>query len=175
MQGVTPDLMCLGKIIGGGLPLGVIGGRAAVMRSLAPTGPVYQAGTLSGNPVAVAAGLAVLALIDSDPPYARIALLGERLAGALEAAARGAGIPLNCPRLGGMFTPFFLDASPTDLTSAKRADTVRFGSFFRGMLADGVYLPPSQFESGFVSAAHSEADVDAAIAAAQRVLAAGTR
>ena len=161
LRGVKPDLMCLGKIVGGGLPLAVVGGRSEVMRFLAPLGSVYQAGTLSGNPVAVAAGLATLDLIDREPPYARLEKLGARMAEGLEDAARAAGIPLVCQRVGGMFTPFFLDAPPRDLAGVKRADTRMFGAFFRGMLTDGIYLPPAQFEAGFISAVHSEADIAA--------------
>ncbi len=167
MRGVTPDLMCLGKIIGGGLPLGAVGGRAAVMRSLAPLGTVYQAGTLSGNPLAVAAGLATLKLIEREPPYARLDRLGQTLATGLEEAAREAGVPLACPRVGGMFTPFFLPRAPAHLIEAKQADTKRFAAFFQGMLAAGIYLPPAQFEAGFISAAHTEADVETCIRAAR--------
>ncbi len=172
MQGVTPDLVCLGKIIGGGLPLGAVGGRAEVMRFLAPLGPVYQAGTLSGNPLAVAAGLATLKLIEAERPYQRLEQLGERMAKGLQDAARDVGIPLICPRVGGMFTPFFLGERPSSLDEVKQADTERFATFFRGMLAEGVYLPPAQFEAGFISAAHSELDVEACIHAARTALAA---
>lgn len=168
-QRVTPDLVCLGKIIGGGLPLAAVGGRAVVMRQLAPLGPVYQAGTLSGNPLAVAAGMATLKLIASEPPYERLARLGARLARGLQDAARSANVALSCPTLGGVFTPFMRDVPPRDLTAAKMADTARFGAFFRGLLAEGIYLPPAQFEAGFISAAHTEADVDACIQAARRV------
>lgn len=170
LNGVIPDLMCLGKIVGGGLPLGALGGRAAVMRSLAPLGPVYQAGTLSGNPLAVAAGLATLKLIATEPPYAQLDQLGERIAGGLEQAGRDAGIPLTCPRVGGMFTPFFLRARPKTLDAVKQADTGKFAAFFRGMLHEGIYLPPAQFEAAFLSAAHAEADVDACLRAARNVL-----
>jgi glutamate-1-semialdehyde 2,1-aminomutase len=167
LAGVTPDLMCLGKIIGGGLPLGAIGGRAEVMRALAPLGTVYQAGTLSGNPLAVAAGLAALHLIAREPPYARIAALGQRLADGLESAAREAGVACACPVRGGVFTPFFLAQPPSELTTVSRADTRQYAAFFRAMLAAGIYLPPAQFEAGFVSAAHTEADVTACLQAAR--------
>ncbi len=170
LQGITPDLMCLGKIVGGGLPLAAVGGRTAVMQALAPLGDVYQAGTLSGNPVAVAAGLATLRLIETEPPYARLELLGERLATGLQNAAQDAGLPLVCARVGGMFTPFFLASPPRNLAAVKQADTELFGAFFRGMLAAGYYLPPAQFEAGFISAAHSEAEMDAFIQAARQVL-----
>jgi glutamate-1-semialdehyde 2,1-aminomutase len=170
LQGVTPDLMCLGKIIGGGLPLGAVGGRADVMRSLAPLGTVYQAGTLSGNPLAVAAGLATLKLIEAEPPYSELERLGERLAMGVQDAARDAGIPLICQRVGGMFTTFFLGQQPRNLEDVKRADTERFAAFFRGLLAAGIYLPPAQFEAGFVSAAHSESAVDTFIRAVRNLL-----
>jgi glutamate-1-semialdehyde 2,1-aminomutase len=142
------------------------------MRSLAPLGTVYQAGTLSGNPLAVAAGLATLKLIEAEPPYLRLERLGERMAAGLQDAARDAGIPLICPRVGGMFTAFFLGQQPNNLDEAKRADTERFATFFRGMLTEGIYLPPAQFEAGFVSAAHSDSDVDTVIRAARKTLAA---
>lgn len=170
LKGVTPDLMCMGKIIGGGLPLAAVGGRASVMRSLAPLGTVYQAGTLSGNPLAVAAGLATLKLIAAEPPYSRLEQLGERLARGLENAGRDIGIPLVCPRVGGMFTPFFLGRQPDNLAEVKQADTKRFAAFFQGMLVEGIYLPPAQFEAGFVSAAHTEADVDTCIRGARKAL-----
>ena len=164
--GVLPDLTCLGKIIGGGLPIGAVGGRAEVMRSLAPLGPVYQAGTLSGNPVAVAAGLAALKLLTEEAPYPRLEQLGERLAGGLNAAAREHGIPMHCAQLGSMFTPFFCAGPVSDLTGAMRCDTAAHAAFFHHMLERGIYLPPSQFEVGFISAAHAEADIDAFTAAA---------
>jgi glutamate-1-semialdehyde 2,1-aminomutase len=164
--GISPDLSTLGKIIGGGLPLGAVGGRADVMRKLAPLGPVYQAGTLSGNPVAVAAGLAMLDLIRSVNPYARLDALGRRLTQGLTAAMLKQGRPFQAAGLGGMFTPFFMDGAPDNLSTAKRCDTTAYGAFFRAMLKAGYYLPPSQFEVGFLSTAHTEADVDAFVAAA---------
>ncbi len=168
LKGVTPDLVCLGKIIGGGMPMGAIGGRAAVMRSLAPLGTVYQAGTLSGNPLAVAAGLATVNLIETEPPYPRLQRLGERLAAGLEEVAREAGIPLACPHVGGMFTPFFRGTAPKNLDEVKQADTGKYAVFFRGMLAEGLYLPPAQFEAGFLSAAHTGEEVDAYLRAARK-------
>jgi glutamate-1-semialdehyde 2,1-aminomutase len=168
--GVKPDLTVLGKIIGGGAPIGAVGGRAELMRELAPLGGVYQAGTLSGNPLAVAAGLAMLALIREEKPYARLEALGARLAEGLRAAASAAGVPLHVARLGSMFTPFFCAPPVTDLATAKHADTARFAAFFRGMAGEGIYLPPAQFEAAFLSTAHTEADVDAFIAAAGRQL-----
>lgn len=168
--GVKPDLTVLGKIIGGGAPIGAVGGRAELMRELAPLGGVYQAGTLSGNPLAVAAGLAMLALIREEKPYARLEALGARLAEGLRTVASAAGVPLHVARLGSMFTPFFCAPPVTDLASAKHADTARFAAFFRGMAGEGIYLPPAQFEAAFLSTAHTEADVDAFIAAAGRQL-----
>jgi len=168
--GVKPDLTVLGKIIGGGAPIGAVGGRAELMRELAPLGGVYQAGTLSGNPLAVAAGLAMLALIREEKPYARLEALGARLAEGLRAAASTAGVPLHVARLGSMFTPFFCAPPVTDLATAKHAETARFAAFFRGMAGEGIYLPPAQFEAAFLSTAHTEADVDAFIAAAGRQL-----
>ena len=169
--GVTPDLTCLGKIIGGGMPIGAVGGRADIMRQLAPLGPVYQAGTLSGNPVAVAAGLAMLRLLESENPYPRLAVLGKRLADGLNAAAQGAGVALHTAVLGGMFTPFFMGGAPRDLATVKQCDARAYAAFFRGMRARGFYLPPSQFEVGFVSAAHTQADIDALVAAGRATLA----
>jgi glutamate-1-semialdehyde 2,1-aminomutase len=169
--GVTPDLTTLGKIIGGGMPIGAVGGRADIMRKLAPLGPVYQAGTLSGNPVAVAAGLAMLQLSVSENPYPKLDVLGRRLTDGLNAAARKAGLALHCTGLGGMFTPFFMADAPTDLATAKHCDTKAYAAFFRAMLARGFYLPPSQFEAAFISAAHSNDDVDRFLTAAGEVFA----
>jgi glutamate-1-semialdehyde 2,1-aminomutase len=169
--GVTPDLTTLGKIIGGGMPIGAVGGRADIMRKLAPLGPVYQAGTLSGNPVAVAAGLAMLQLSVSENPYPKLDVLGRRLTDGLNAAARKAGLALHCTGLGGMFTPFFMADAPTDLATAKHCDTKAYAAFFRAMLARGFYLPPSQFEAAFLSAAHSNDDVDRFLTAAGEVFA----
>ncbi len=164
--GVTPDLTCLGKIIGGGLPIGAIGGKRAIMERLAPTGKVYQAGTLSGNPVAIAAGTATIqALIDEDP-YPKLARLGDRLAAGLNGAAREQGIPMHCARQGSMFTPFFSENSVIDLATAKHCDTSAYAAFFHAMLERGIYLPPAQFEVGFVSMAHQASDIDLFIACA---------
>jgi glutamate-1-semialdehyde 2,1-aminomutase len=160
MCGVTPDLTCLGKIIGGGMPVGAVGGREDVMQKLAPLGPVYQAGTLSGNPVALAAGLATLALLKKDNPYPRMEKLGRRLTEGLNAIARERSLTFHCAGLGGLFTPFFMREAPTDLATVKQCDAKAYATFFRGMLKGGCYLPPSQFEVGFVSAAHTEADID---------------
>ena len=164
---VTPDLTTMGKIIGGGLPVGAYGGRKDVMRKVAPLGPVYQAGTLSGNPLAVAAGLAALRELKADPEvYERLDRHAARLTSGIAQAAREANVPVTINRVGSMFTVFFGDAEVTDFASASRSDTSRFGAFFRGMLDEGVYLPCSQFEAAFLSAAHTEQDIDETIAAA---------
>ena len=161
LYGIRPDLTTLGKVIGGGLPIGAYGGRADIMRRIAPSGPVYQAGTLSGNPLAVSAGLAMLRHIQAHPGiYAQLESRGARLA-----SSAPAGVTVN--RVGSMFTFFFTDQPVTDYESAKRSDTARFGRFFRLMLERGIYLAPSQFEAAFLSAAHSEADIDRTIEAAQ--------
>jgi glutamate-1-semialdehyde 2,1-aminomutase len=170
--GVKPDLTTLGKIIGGGMPIGAVGGRADIMRKLAPLGPVYQAGTLSGNPVAVAAGLAMLRLIREQDPYARMAALAARLAEGLNAAARERGQAFHCAVMGSLFTPYFTAQAVTDLATAKTCDTKAHAAFFHGMLDRGFYLPPSQFEVGFVSAVHTAADIDAFLAAGREALAA---
>ncbi|HTM50643.1 MAG TPA: glutamate-1-semialdehyde 2,1-aminomutase [Bryobacteraceae bacterium] len=160
LYGIRPDLTTLGKVIGGGLPIGAYGGRADIMNCVAPAGPVYQAGTLSGNPLAVSAGLAMLRHIRNHPDlYSRLDSLAARLAGG---APRG--ITVN--RVGSMFTFFFTDQPVTDYESAKRSDTARFGRYFRMMLDRGVYLAPSQFEAAFLSAAHSEQDIDRTLEAA---------
>jgi len=167
---VSPDLTCMGKIIGGGLPIGAVGGRADVMSSLAPLGQVYQAGTLSGNPVAVAAGLAMLELIRHEQPYHQLEALGLRVCQGLDRAAGEAGVKLHCAVMGGAFTPFFRDGAVSNVNDSKACNTDGYAAFFRGMLARGCYLPPSQFELAFISAAHSEADCDAYIEAAKAVL-----
>ncbi|HEY1550011.1 MAG TPA: glutamate-1-semialdehyde 2,1-aminomutase [Kofleriaceae bacterium] len=167
---ITPDLTCLGKIVGGGLPAAVFGGRADVMQKLAPLGPVYQAGTLSGNPLAMAAGLAAIELLEQPGVYDRLAALGQRLGDGLAAAAKAAGVAATINRHGSMLTLFFTDQPVTDYASAKTADTQRFGAFFRAMRGSGVFLPPSQFEAMFVSLAHSEAEIDEVVAAARAAL-----
>jgi glutamate-1-semialdehyde 2,1-aminomutase len=169
--GIGPDLTCLGKIVGGGLPLAAYGGRRDVMEVLAPLGPAYQAGTLSGNPLATAAGLATLRVLAETDPYARLDRLATALADGLADAARAASAPLQVSRVGSMLTPFFAEAMPTDYASAMRADRARYASYFRGMLDRGVYLPPSQFEAAFVSAAHGEAEIERTIALAREALA----
>jgi glutamate-1-semialdehyde 2,1-aminomutase len=171
LYGVTPDLTCLGKILGGGLPVGAYGGRRALMAQMAPAGPVYQAGTLSGNPIAMAAGCAALRLLYGGNAYARLEALAAPLAAGLVAAAAAAGVPVQVSRVGSMLTLFFADQPVQDYHSARRADTARYARFFHAMLARGVYLPPSQFEVWFVSLAHSDADVAATIAAARAAFA----
>jgi glutamate-1-semialdehyde 2,1-aminomutase len=153
--GVTPDLTCLGKVLGGGLPIGGYGGRRGIMEQVAPAGPVYQAGTLSGNPLAVAAGLATLDALD-DRAYQRLEEAGARVASALQSAADAAGIALTINRVGSMLTPFFADRAVRDYATAKRADAARFAGWFRHLLARGVSLPPSQFEAAFLSTAHDD-------------------
>lgn len=166
LYGVTPDLTTLGKIIGGGLPAGAYGGKAEWMDMVAPAGPVYQAGTLSGNPLAVAAGLKTLEIIRRPGFYKKLETVSARLAQGLAAKAREANVALTVNRVGSMLTAFFTPSPVTDYAAAKQADTQAFGRFFRAMLEGGVYLPPSQFEAAFVSAAHSEADVAETIEAA---------
>lgn len=165
--GVRPDLTTLGKIIGGGLPIGAFGGRADVMARLAPDGDVYQAGTLSGNPVATAAGLATLRILEREGPYERMAAMASRVAEALARAGRSAGVPFCVPRLGSVFTPFFRGSPPANLREAKEADARRYGAFFRAMADRGVYLPPATLELAFVSAAHGESDLERVAEAAR--------
>ena len=169
LAGVKPDLTCLGKIIGGGLPVGAYGGRADLMELVSPAGPVYQAGTLSGNPLAMTAGIWCL---DRLTPrlYRDLAALGVRLAGGLADAARAAGVPLQVNAFGSLLTPFFTDQPVRDYQTATSADAGRYAAFFRGMLARGVYLPPSQFEAWFLSAAHTVKDVEKTIAAAKAAM-----
>jgi glutamate-1-semialdehyde 2,1-aminomutase len=167
--GIKPDLTCLGKIIGGGLPVGAYGGRADLMSLVAPAGPVYQAGTLSGNPLAMTAGLWSLSEL-SPKLYRHLAKLGARLAGGLADAARDVGVPLQVNAFGSLVTPFFTSQPVRDLESAMTADTARYAAFFRAMLAQGIYAPPSQFEAWFLSGAHSEKDVEKTIRAARAAL-----
>jgi glutamate-1-semialdehyde 2,1-aminomutase len=170
LYGIRPDLTTLGKIVGGGMPVGVFGGRRDIMQHISPLGPVYQAGTLSGNPVAMAAGLATLNGIDAPGFHARLAVLTDRLVGGIDAAAKRTRVPLATNHVCGMFGLFFTDATTVNsYADATRCDVERFKKFFHGMLGEGIYLAPSAFEAGFVSAAHSEADIDATVAAAERV------
>jgi glutamate-1-semialdehyde 2,1-aminomutase len=167
--GVRPDLTCLGKIIGGGLPVGAYGGRADVMELVAPAGPVYQAGTLSGNPLAMAAGLWSIQEL-SPRLYRHMARLGAQLAAGLADAARDAGVRLQVNGFGSLLTPFFTDQPVRDYESALTCDTEAYGRFFRGMLARGIYAPPSQFEAWFLSGAHTARDVEKTIKAARAAL-----
>jgi glutamate-1-semialdehyde 2,1-aminomutase len=166
---VKPDLTCLGKIIGGGLPVGAYGGRADLMALVAPDGPVYQAGTLSGNPLAMTAGLWCLEHL-TPAMYTSLAALTTRLAAGLAGAARDAGVAVQINAFGSLLTPFFTDRPVRDYASATSADTKAYARFFRAMLSKGIYLPPSQFEAWFVSAAHTTRDIDRTIAAARAAL-----
>jgi glutamate-1-semialdehyde 2,1-aminomutase len=211
--GITPDLTCLGKIIGGGLPVGAFGGRADIMDLLAPLGPVYQAGTLSGNPLAMVAGIAALEELSSSRPvlrsstaeggrepahskkikkqeakskmdrsgltsagtkkanvYTRLEQLGAQLEAGMKAAAKSAGVPVTFNRCGSMFCAYFTGQPVWSLADAMKSDRARFATFFHGMLAEGVYLAPSQFEAGFISTAHSKTDIEKTVHAAAKVL-----
>jgi glutamate-1-semialdehyde 2,1-aminomutase len=169
--GITPDLTTMGKVIGGGLPVGAYGGRADIMDRIAPAGPVYQAGTLSGNPLAVAAGLATLRRLQKEDPYNKLEALGVRLERGLVEAAQKTGAAIRVNRAGSMFTVFFTNREVFDFDSAKTSDTARFNRYFHSMLDQGIYMPPSQFEAAFISAAHTEADIDRTIAAAAKAFA----
>jgi glutamate-1-semialdehyde 2,1-aminomutase len=170
--GITPDMTTLGKIIGGGMPVGAYGGRADIMAKVSPSGPVYQAGTLSGNPLAMACGIATLRTLRDTNPYPALATKTARLTRGLSDAASAAGIAHTVPRVGSMFTLFFNPEPVTNNTVAGRSDTKLFARYFWGMIERGIYLPCSQFEANFVSAAHSEADIDQTLAAAREVLSA---
>ncbi|MDE3179106.1 MAG: glutamate-1-semialdehyde 2,1-aminomutase [Acidobacteriota bacterium] len=165
--GISPDMTTLGKVIGGGLPVGAFGGKRELMDLVAPSGPIYQAGTLSGNPLAVAAGLKTLEVIRRPNFYQALETASAKLAEGLVAEARAAGVPLVVNRAGSMMTPFFTSGPVVDYESARRADTRAFGTFFKAMLARGVYLPPSQFEAMFVSSAHTPQDIGMTIGAAE--------
>jgi glutamate-1-semialdehyde 2,1-aminomutase len=171
LYGVRADLTCLGKVIGGGLPVGAYGGSRRLMSHVAPLGSVYQAGTLSGNPLAVAAGLATLAQLRDRDVYKRLEALGADLERGLRSAAEQARVPLTVNRVGSMLTGFFCEGPVTDYASAKRADTKRYARYFHAMLERGVFLAPSQFEAAFVSLAHTEADLAQAARAAAQALA----
>ena len=185
--GITPDLSCFGKVIGGGLPVGAFGGRAEIMDYLAPGGPVYQAGTLSGNPVAMAAGIAALEELSgracesadgkvppsherSQDSYARLEQLGSLLEAGMRDAARSAGVPVQFNRCGSMFCAYCPGDPVHNLADAMKSDRDRFKKYFHGMLNEGIYLAPSQFEAGFISTAHSEADIEKTVKAAARVM-----
>jgi glutamate-1-semialdehyde 2,1-aminomutase len=163
---VKPDLTTLGKIIGGGLPVGAYGGRKEIMEMIAPSGPVYQAGTLSGNPLAMTAGFETLSLLREDPSfYVKIEQLSSRLAEGIDRNIKELSLPLTQNRVGSMSTLFFTDKTVVDYQTALTSDTKRFGAYFRAMLDRGIYLAPSQFEAGFVSIAHTTEDIDRTIAA----------
>ena len=164
--GIRPDMTCLGKIVGGGLPAAAYGGRADIMATVAPDGPVYQAGTLSGNPLAMAAGATILDLLSRPGTYEALEAKSARLEDGLRRAAHDAGATVTINRVGSMITVFFCAGPVSDYATAKASDTKRFGRFFHAMLERGVYLPPAQFEAAFVSLAHGDAEIDATIAAA---------
>ncbi len=168
LYGIQADMTCLGKIIGGGLPVGAYGGKREIMEQVAPEGPVYQAGTLSGNPVAMTAGLATLRRLREKSPYGSLNGLTKQLCLGLEEEAREAGVPVRIERAGSMFTLFFAEKNIVDADSARTADTRKFAKFFHEMLNRGIYLPPSQFEAAFVSAVHSEQDIERTIDAAKK-------
>ena len=170
LYGLAADITCLGKIIGGGLPVGAYGGRREIMEMVSPLGPVYQAGTLSGNPLAMAAGVATLRALDGSGKYERLESMTSRLVEGLELAAREAGKPVTINRLGSMFTCFFTLGPVCSLSQAEGSDTQRYSAFFHGMLEKGVYLPPSQYEAAFVSLAHTEEDVVKTLVVAGDVL-----
>ena len=169
LASITPDLTCLGKIIGGGLPVGALGGRREIMEHLAPTGPVYQAGTLSGNPLAMAAGIATLEILKGKS-YTDLEKMTESLCSGYKDLFARKGIPVRINRVGSMFTLFFTEEEVTDFASASLSDTERFGRFFQGMLKEGIYLAPAQFEAGFVSFAHTDEDISRTLDACGKVL-----
>jgi glutamate-1-semialdehyde 2,1-aminomutase len=170
--GIKPDLTTMGKIIGGGLPVGAYGGRRDIMNMVSPLGPVYQAGTLSGNPLAMAAGISTLKILreKKNEIYPQLESRTDKLVQGILAAAKQAAVQMTANRVGSMFTWFFTGTPVTDWTTASKADAKRFGKFHRAMLESGIYLPPSQFEAAFLSAAHSDADIDRTIAAASAAL-----
>jgi len=168
--GVRPDLTCFGKIIGGGLPVGAFGGRAEIMDCLAPVGPVYQAGTLSGNPIAMAAGMAALQELASADAYAKLEQLGAQLEAGMKEAAEAVGVPVQFNRCGSMFCAYFAKEPVHNLADALKSDRERFANYFHGMLEEGIYFAPSQFEAGFISLAHTRQDIEKTCAAALKVL-----
>jgi len=167
---IKPDLTCLGKVIGGGLPVGAFGGKRAIMENIAPIGPIYQAGTLSGNPLAMTAGIETLKALSKPGVYKTLEKLSADLEKGLRAAATEAGVPVTLNRVGSMFTAFFTDQKVTDFASAKKSNTEKFGRFFRSMLSNGVNLAPSQFEAAFMSLAHTRADIGKTVEAARKSL-----
>ena len=171
LYGVKPDLTTLGKVIGGGLPVGAFGGRRDIMRAIAPLGPVYQAGTLSGNPVAVAAGLATLKLVQAAGFYDRLTAATRALCEGLARAAQDHGVPFSAASVGGMFGLFFRETPPTSFAEVMQCDREAFKRFFHAMLAAGIYLAPSAYEAGFVSSAHGSAEIERTVSAARKVFA----
>ena len=168
--GITPDLSCFGKVIGGGLPVGAFGGRAEIMDCLAPVGPVYQAGTLSGNPLAMAAGIAALEELEASDAYTKLEQLGAALEAGMKDAAKAAGVPVQFNRCGSMFCGYFTGEPVHNVADAMKSDRERFKRYFHGMLAEGIYLAPSQFEAGFLSTAHTTADLKRTVKAAAKVM-----
>jgi glutamate-1-semialdehyde 2,1-aminomutase len=167
---IQPDLTTLGKVIGGGLPVGAYAGKQEIMAHVAPAGPMYQAGTLSGNPLAMTAGIETLKVLREPGVFAEIERKAAELADGVGEAAEDAGVPLFQTRVGSMFSNFFTPEPVTDYESAKASDTARFGRYFRGMLERGVYIAPSQFEAGFMSLVHSDADIEQTVTAAREAL-----
>jgi len=168
--GITPDLTCLGKVIGGGLPIGAYGGRRKIMEMVAPMGPVYQAGTLSGNPLAMTAGIETLKVLSRPEVYRQMETVSSALEEGIASAAASVRVPLHVSRVGSILTAFFINESVMDYESAKRADTGLFGRFFQQLLAEGVYWPPSQFEAAFVSVGHSNQDIEITVKNASKAL-----
>jgi glutamate-1-semialdehyde 2,1-aminomutase len=166
LYGIAPDLTTLGKVIGGGLPVGAYGGRREIMEMVAPSGPVYQAGTLSGNPLAMTAGIETLRILRSEILWKTLEDRARRLCDGIRAAAAEAGVRVQVQRAGSMFATFFVGRAPMDFDSVKRSDTKQFATFFRSMLQRGIYLAPSQFEAAFVSTAHGEAEIERTLQAA---------
>jgi glutamate-1-semialdehyde 2,1-aminomutase len=177
LYGITPDLTCLGKIIGGGLPCGAFGGGAEIMNMLAPLGPVYQAGTLSGNPLAMAAGFATLDFLakHTDAVYAQLEMASRTAAEGVSAVLAEAGLGVTTNRVGAMWTWFFTGEPVVDFGTAATSDTARFGAFHRAMMDAGVWLPPSQFEAAFLGTAHTPEIVEATVAAARQAVAGMTQ
>jgi glutamate-1-semialdehyde 2,1-aminomutase len=173
LYGITPDISTFGKVVGGGMPLGAFGGRRDIMEQIAPLGPVYQAGTLSGNPLSVAAGLVTLKKIAEPGFYEALTAKTRSLVDGLAAAAKKHGVKFSAQSVGGMFGVYFAATPPTSYAEVMAADKEAFNRFFHAMLDAGVYLAPSAFEAGFVSAAHSDADIAATVAAADAIFAAG--
>lgn len=168
LYNIAPDLTTLGKVIGGGLPVGAYGGKREIMELVAPLGPMYQAGTLSGNPLAMSAGIAALDLLKAPGTWEKLEKASADLTSGIGAAAQAAGVPIQQTRVGTMFTTFFSEVHPKDWSTVAAADKDRFGRFFQKMLENGVYLAPSAFEAGFMSTAHTDADIEATVAAAEK-------